>query len=171
MILGVPSAVSRTLAGFRSRWTMPWLVGGVHGPRQRLDQPAASCGGSGVPSSLLVEAAAVDELQREEGQAVVLADLVDLHDVRVLQAGDGLGLGPEAGQLLGAGVVAGQDHLQGDDAVERELPGLVDDAHAAAAQLAQDFVAGHKDGGPDSGGGQVARLIDCLRAGDVPERR
>ena len=30
-----------------------------------------------------------------------------------------------------AGVGAGQDHLEGDDAVERDLPGLVDDAHAA----------------------------------------
>ena len=48
---------------------------------------------------LLRQAAAVDELQGEEGPAVVLADLVDLHDVGVLQAGDGLGLGAEAGQF------------------------------------------------------------------------
>ncbi len=70
---------------------------------------STSCGrlprrASGVPSSLLVQAAAVDELQREERPAVVLADLVDLHDVGVLQPGDGLGLGAEAGQVGLAGV-------------------------------------------------------------------
>ena len=97
MILGVPSSVSRTLAGFRSRWMTPCLVGGVHGPRQRLDQPRRLRGGSGVPSSLLVQAAAVAELQREDGHAVVLADLVDLDDVGMLQAGDGLRLGAGSG--------------------------------------------------------------------------
>ena len=34
------------------------------------------------------------------------------------------------------GELAGQDHLQGDDAVQADLPGLVDDAHAAAGDLA-----------------------------------
>ena len=38
------------------------------------------------------------------------------------------------------GEVAGQDHLEGHGAVEVLLPGLVDDAHAAAAELALDFV-------------------------------
>ena len=35
---------------------------------------------------------------------------------------------------------AGQDHLQGDEPVQPRLPGLVDDAHAAAAELLQDLV-------------------------------
>jgi hypothetical protein len=39
-------------------------------------------------------------------------------------------------------MVAGEDHLQGDDAVELELAGPLDDAHAAAAQLSEDLVAG-----------------------------
>ena len=69
----------------------------------------------------------------------------DLDDVGVLEPGDRLGLGEEAGGGLGRGVGAGQDHLQGAGAVEPDLAGLVDDAHAAAAQLAQDLVAG--DGG------------------------
>jgi hypothetical protein len=48
---------------------------------------------------------------------VVLADLVDLHDVRVLQARHCLGLGAEAGQVVGPGVGPGQDHLQRHQAV------------------------------------------------------
>ena len=47
----------------------------------------------------------------------MLADLVDLHDVRVLQPGDRLGLGAEARELRRPGVGAGEDHLEGDEAV------------------------------------------------------
>src|SRR6266478_4926608 len=70
----------------------------------------------------------------------MLPDLMNLHDVRVLQLGDRLGLSLEASQVPGAGVGAGQDHLEGDEALEAALPGLVDNAHSAAPQLRQQFV-------------------------------
>ena len=88
----------------------------------------------------------------------MLADVEDLDDVGVLELGDGLGLGQEAGGGLGAGVRAGQDHLQGDDAVEPDLAGLVDDAHAAAAQLAHDLVAGDGDRCRANGRCQAGRI-------------
>src|SRR5438105_4885025 len=50
----------------------------------------------------------------------------------------------EPGPLLGAGVLGGEDHLEGDDAFEAQVPGLVDNAHAAAAQLARNLVTGHR---------------------------
>ena len=73
--------------------------------------------------------------------ALVLADLVDGDDVGVLQGGRGLRLQAETLHVLGSGELAGQDHLDGHDAVKRHLPRLVHDAHAAAAQLAQDLIA------------------------------
>ena len=87
---------------------------------------------------------------------------IDLDDVRVLQPGDRLGLGQEADGGLGPGVVAGQDHLEGDDAVEPELPGLVDDAHAAAAQLPEDLVAGDLGEGPPSAGRPAIRHLPAV---------
>ena len=39
---------------------------------------------------------------------------------------------------------AGQDHLEGDLALERELAGAKDDAHAAAAEDAEQLVAGDR---------------------------
>ena len=45
-------------------------------------------------------------------------------------------------EVARAGVAAAADHLQGDQAVQAALPGLVDDAHAAPAELAEDLVAG-----------------------------
>ena len=72
--------------------------------------------------------------------AVVLAHLVDRHDARVVQKGDGLGLVLEPPELVVAGQQPGLDHLEGHGAVEADLPSLVDDAHAAAAQFAADFI-------------------------------
>jgi hypothetical protein len=63
----------------------------------------------------------------------------------VLKLGDRLGLAAEAGQLLGPGVRPGQQHLQGDQAIEALLPRLVNNAHAAAPQLGHDFVAGQRE--------------------------
>ena len=71
------------------------LMRRVHGAGQDSTSSAAARP-SGVPVQLAVEAAAGAKLQGEEGRALVLADLVDLHDVGVLQAGDGLGLDAEA---------------------------------------------------------------------------
>ena len=73
----------------------------------------------------------------------MLADGVDLHDVGVLEPGDRLGLGPEP-QPLGIGPAGpADDHLEGDEPVEPALPGLVDDAHPAVADLADDLVPRH----------------------------
>ena len=98
----------------------------------------------------------------------MLVDVEDLDDVGVLELGDGLGLGQEPGGGLGAGVLAGQDHLQGDGAVEPDLAGLVDHAHAAAAELAQDLVAGERGVGTPWGG---RRSVAIRRGHDKVGRR
>ena len=101
---------------------------------------AADLGVVLVGRQSLGEAAARDQLHGEVLLAVVLADLVDRHDAGVVEQGDGLGLVLEPAQLVVAGEHAGLDHLEGDGPVEADLPGLVDDAHAAAAQLLVDLV-------------------------------
>ena len=72
--------------------------------------------------------------------ALVLADLVDRHDPRMVEVGGRLGLGVEALDVGVVGELAGEDHLERDGAVEAHLPGLEDDAHAAAGELADDLV-------------------------------
>ncbi len=47
----------------------------------------------------------------------------------------------------GDGVCPAQDHLQRAGAIQADLPGTVDDAHPAAAQLTQDLIAGDRRGG------------------------
>jgi hypothetical protein len=92
----------------------------------------------------------------------VLAEVVQLHDVRVLQRRDGFGLGQEAGEVVRPGVAAGQHHLQSHHPVQLQVAGLVNDAHAAPAQLPQDLVAGYH------GPGRGRRLWALLRPGGKP---
>jgi hypothetical protein len=94
----------------------------------------------------LGECAALDKLERGIGQALVLADFMDLHNVRVLQAGHRLSLGPKALPLPFASMAAAQDHLEGDHPLQGEMPGFVDHAHGAAAENSLDVVAGNSRG-------------------------
>jgi hypothetical protein len=99
----------------------------------------------GAGPRLLVEPAAQrdagDELHRDVDLAVGGgADVVDADDVGVREAGEGLGLAQQAALALGVAGAVAQD-LDRDLAIEGLVEGGVDDAHAAAAELAQDGVA------------------------------
>ena len=80
------------------------------------------------------QAAARDEIHREIGQPVLLADFVDGHDVGVLKLGRQFGLGAEPAEGDLAGELAAEEHLEGDHALQAALAGLVHHAHAAVAE-------------------------------------
>ena len=111
-------------------------------PGYLLDQPRGTLRRPGNAIELSVQAAAGDILELQERQAIGLADVVDLHDVRVLEPGDRLGLRQEPGTNLGVGMGTGEDHLQGARAIEPDLAGPVDDPHAAPAQQPLDLETG-----------------------------
>ena len=79
-------------------------------------------------------------------------------------------LGPEPGPLLGAGVAAGQDHLQRHQAVEPHLPGLVDDAHPAPPDLFEDLVPAWVRSREGTVGGVVGRWRSLRAEGRVGGR-
>ena len=94
----------------------------------------------GVLAREVRQALARDKVHRVEVLAVHLADLVDGHDVGVIKLGGGTGLDMEAADFVRAREPLAPDHLQRHDAVERPLPRLEDHAHAAARDLAEQFV-------------------------------
>ena len=114
-----PSAVTITLAGFRSRCTMPFVMRGREriGDRPRAIAKDASTGRppSGISAS---SACALDQLHRQEMDAVGLLDRVDRDDVRVIERGDGAGLALEAGEPIGVARHVRGQHLQRDVASE-----------------------------------------------------
>ncbi len=124
----------------------------------------------------LGEAFSFDEAHREIVLALVLPDLVDRHDARMIEFGGSLGFDIKAADGIVVGELACQDHLQGDLAVEAHLTRLEDDAHAAACELADDFVVAEVAnaiwilcvplagrGVAEVDGGFPVRCRDCLR--------
>jgi hypothetical protein len=86
----------------------------------------------------LVKAKALDVLHDVVEHAIVLAHAVHGNYVGVVHAGGRFRLALEALLLLGIQHRLDGQHLEGNVAAQRFLLGLVDDAHAASANLAQD---------------------------------
>ena len=138
--LGDPGAVEQDVGRLEVAMHDAGLVRRVHGGCERghqLGRRAARLGGA---AQAVGEASPLEPFERHEGAAVGLAEIIDLDDVGMAEAGDGLGLDQEPGALLRPGVLPFADHLQGDDPVEPAVPRPVDDAHAAPGDLTEQFV-------------------------------
>ena len=105
--------------------------------------------GQGPALDAVLQGPSLQALEGDELLALALSDVVDGADAGVVEGGRRLGLPPEAleglrvlGQLL-------REELEGDGPAQARVLGLVDDAHAAAAELPEDAVVGH--GLPDQG--------------------
>jgi hypothetical protein len=115
------------------------LMGVMHRPRHRGDElDRRTLLGEVLDAPR--QRTAVDQFHAEEGLAVLFADLVNGHDVGVIEVGCLFRLGAKPLPVRRRSEVASQDHLQGHDAVEADLPSLVDNAHAAAGDLFEQLV-------------------------------
>ena len=89
-----------------------------------------------------VERLALEQLHGDERLAVLFADLVNRADVRMIERRRRPRLEPEAlGRLRAALQIAWQE-LQRDVPAKRQILGLIDDAHAARTDAAQDPIVG-----------------------------
>ena len=121
----------------------------------------------------LFQAAPLHVAHGVEGPPVVSADLIDRHHARVGDAGRGLPFRAEAAQPLAALVrvevlqPVPADELQRDETVGAPLAGEIDDPHAAAPQLAEDFVARELAAGRQVGRRVGRRGGACGRRGEM----
>ena len=88
------------------------LVGIVDRVGHRGHQRGRLAGRQRPVGQPLRQALALDEAHREVVLALVLADLVDRHDARVVEVGRRLGLGVEPLDVGLVGKLAGEDHLR-----------------------------------------------------------
>ena len=106
-------------------------------------------------SSRAAERLALEQLHGDEHAPGVLADLVDLADVGMVDAGGGAGLAPQA---LPGGLVRRRrrQRLEGDGPGQPFVTGGVDHAHPAFAELALDLVVAdpRRDGPVGAGRGR-----------------
>jgi hypothetical protein len=120
----------------------PLGVGGVQRIRELDPELQQFLRLEGLPGDAVLQRLPLQQLHADEGLALVLVDVVDGADVRVIQGGRGPGFTPEPfeGDLV-AKELLGQE-LQCDGSVETGVLGLVDDTHASATELLEDAVVG-----------------------------
>ena len=94
----------------------------------------------------------------------MLADRVDRDDVRMPEPGGRVGLVQESVELIGRGRPELGDRLDRHDAIELQVASLVDDAHAAPADLAQDLVIRERWERFVGSGGLVRRHVREIQA-------
>ena len=87
-----------------------------------------------------VQPRAVHQLHRDERRPIVLVDVVDGDDVRVVERRSRTGFLDEAALAIGIGRRFGRQHLYRDRASEPGVVGGVNDAHTAAADFCANAV-------------------------------
>ena len=125
----------------------------------------------------LVQAVAGDVLHRVVADAFMSAIIEDADDIGVVQPGGGTGLGAEPPQVVLAAAELGVHHLERHVAPERLAHGLVDHAHAALAEIAEDAVVSQplgqvgrdwRDRRGEGNGGAVAGGFESLHQRQAP---
>jgi hypothetical protein len=94
---------------------------------------------------MLGEGLSFDVLHDEKVDAVLVSDVMEGADVWMLKRGDGARLAFEPLTEIGIGGERRGQDLDGDQAIEPDVPGLVNLAHAAGSQRAQDFIRTEAD--------------------------
>jgi hypothetical protein len=119
----------------------PARVGGVERRAELRDQVRGARGlEPAVPPDQHAQVVAVDVAHRDEQRPVRLARLVDGNDVRVVERRRELRLTLEAAPEVLVLRQLRDDQLQRDHPAQADLLGEIDDAHAAATELALDPV-------------------------------
>jgi hypothetical protein len=129
------------LAGFRSRWITPYLVGVIDRLADLTEQSQDAGHVELAGASVFGQPLAANVLHRVIEAALRHAAVVDRHDVGVAQTAEQFDLALEAALALRTGERPFEQDFQSDFAFGGLLNGLIDDALAAAVQLAQELVA------------------------------
>lgn len=140
--LGLAVGVDEDVAGFDVAVDDAAAVGEVDGVADLMEDLDGATGGEEVFADEVEDIAAVDQFHDEDAVFLDDGEFEDGGDVRVDEAGHGLGLGAEA--VDGFAVAAGvwREDFDGDGAVEVALEACVDCAHATGGDEPLDGVLG-----------------------------
>ena len=133
--LGVPALGNENVGGLDVAMNNAFAVGRVERVGNLDGQTEQKVGFEGFSGDPMLERQPVQKLHNDEWLAILLSDFINGADVGMVKGGCGLRLALEARQCLSIlGDLVGQK-LQGDEAAQSYILGLVDDTHPAAADL------------------------------------
>src|ERR1035441_6881652 len=94
----------------------------------------------GTSGNVMFQRQAVEKLHGDEHFAVLIVNFVDGTNVRVVQCGGGLGFALEAAERLRVFAYVVRQEFERDKATDFDILSLVDDTHAATAELLDDAI-------------------------------
>ena len=127
-------------------------VGDFDGEREQVFDVQRAAGDA------VLERLAVEKFHGDEGLAVLLADVVNGADVRMVQRGGGLRFALETGERLRIARDILRQKFQRDEAPQARIFGLVHDTHTAAAEFFDDAVVRYGLAKERSGSGMSGRV-------------
>ena len=113
-----------------------------------------------APADPVFQGHPFEKLHRDEGMAILFANIVDRADVGMIESRGGLGLTSKSRQRLCISGHFVRQELERDETVQSRVFGFVDHAHAAAAQFFENPVV--RDGLTDHVG---RRNLRCRMLG------
>ena len=116
------------------------LVGIFQRAGNRGEEPGRLVVGHGM-AELLFERAARQVIHHDIRHAILIAVVVDMHDVGVGELGEGFGLTLEALEHVGALSDVGADDFERDMALQLGVEGFVDRGHAAFTKLLDNMIS------------------------------
>ena len=163
-------------AGFRSRWTIPLLVGSFEGVCDLLCDRQRFVQGNRSPGDSISEGRPVDEFHHQRGHTGRILEPVNVRDVRVVERGQQLRLATEPRETFRIIRERFGQHLDGDVATELGVSSPIDLAHPARAEQRDDFIraeagaASQSQAAVDYTSGTAARTRSALSSGECLAR-
>jgi hypothetical protein len=112
----------------------------AHGPGERCRQRGGRPRRLRLVVDALVESSSRNVFERQIGLPFEFANLMDSHDIRMMQPCDRLRLGTKSIELSSARASAREHHLERDQTLQAEMKRLVNHAHTASSDLFENFV-------------------------------
>ena len=139
---GVSALGDEDVGGLDIAMDDAFAMGGIEGVGDLDRQAEQHIHFQRTAGDAMLEGQAVQVLHGNEGLAILFANVVDGADVGVVQGGRRFGLTPEALQCLTILSHVFRQEFESDETIEPGVFGLVNDTHAAAAQLFNNAVVG-----------------------------
>lgn len=87
-----------------------------------------------------VESVALDILHANKMNPVLFSNIINLHNVGMVESGYGVGLSLKSGDEFRIGTKDWRKNFKCDDAIQGNLAGLIDYTHPATTQKSLDFI-------------------------------
>ncbi len=101
----------------------------------------------GLSADKMLQRHAIQVLHGNERLPVVLADVVNGANIRMIQRGSGLRFALETGERLRVACNFLRQEFESHEAMKARVFGFIDDSHSAAAEFFNDAVVGNRASG------------------------